>query len=107
MNTSVVKFGEQLPENRGAGLTPILMKDLHTPVEPKQLHPLLLEDAYEGEIVAFDCRERLLTIQVDEMPTGKPGHRLGSRAILVFMPENNQAQRRGHAAAGAQPTEKP
>jgi hypothetical protein len=33
----------------------------------------------------------MLTIQVDEMPSGKmPGHRLGARAILVFLPENVQ-----------------
>ena len=50
---------------------------------------MLLDDAHIGEIVAFDCRERMLTIQVEEMPNGKkPGHRLGARAILVFLPEN-------------------
>ena len=53
---------------------------------------MLLDDAYEGTIVAFDCRERMLTIQVDTMPKGKPGYRLGVRAILVFLPENDQAQ---------------
>ncbi len=74
-------------------LVPILMKDLHTPIEPKQLHPMLLDDAHIGKIVAFDCRERMLTIQVDEMPSGKkPGHRLGARAILVFLPENDPHQ---------------
>jgi hypothetical protein len=52
---------------------------------------MLLDDAQIGNIVAFDCRERMLTIQVDEMPSGKmPGHRLGARAILVFLPENVQ-----------------
>ncbi len=74
-------------------LVPILMKDLHTPIEPNQLHPMLLDDANIGNIVAFDCRERMLTIQVDEMPSGKkPGHRLGARAILVFLPENDPHQ---------------
>jgi hypothetical protein len=35
----------------------------------------------------------MLTIQVDEMPSGKkPGHRLGARAILVFLPENDPHQ---------------
>jgi hypothetical protein len=68
------------------------MKDLHTPVEPKQLHPMLLDDAQIGNIVAFDCRERMLTVQVDEMPSGiLPGHRLGARAILVFLPKNGHS----------------
>jgi hypothetical protein len=75
-------------------LVPILMKDLHTTIEPKQLHPMLLNDAHIGEIVAFDCRERMLTIQVDEMPSGKkPGHRLGARAMLVFLPENENGEK--------------
>jgi len=57
---------------------------------------MLLDDAHIGEIVAFDCRERMLTIQVDKMPSGnKPGHRLGARAMIVFLPENAQDQRPG------------
>ena len=90
------------PSAGSPSLLPIVMKDLHTPVEPKQLHPMLLDDAYEGTIVAFDCRERMLTIQVDTMPRGKPGYRLGVRAILVFLPENDLRQAR--AAQGVDDT---
>jgi len=60
----------------------------------KQIDELLLSanyytktasDSYEGKLVAFDCRERLLTIQADNMPSGKPGHRLGARVLLAFL----------------------
>jgi hypothetical protein len=67
-------------------LIPIVMKNLHTPVEPKQIHSLILDDSYKGTIVAFSIREKTLTIELDKMPDGKkPGHRLGASAILTFV----------------------
>jgi hypothetical protein len=66
-------------------LIPILMVDIHTPVEPKQLHPLVLENAIAGKLIAFDYRDKSITIQADEMPEGK---RLCSRVMLVFLPDS-------------------
>lgn len=41
-------------------------------------------DAYYGKLTAFDTRDRLLTVQCDEMPSGQPGHRLGADVEISF-----------------------